>query len=210
MKVRKLNIVLLVTFSLALSPAAICQETSPATATWDFSAFASVQTGEEITNSFGEAQIITAGFSAGRTVSRNIGRSWMRGGIEYAFSLTPLFVQVRPESLHGIAFEPLIFRWNSNHPFGHVTPYVELAGGGVHTNSNFPNGNTSSFNFTARGGAGIYLPAHGRNAFDLGVFLVAHLERKLGSAKPRVQRDGSSDSVPLVSLNGGAPRLAGQ
>jgi hypothetical protein len=184
MKVRKLNIVLLVTFSLALSPAAICQETSPATATWDFTAFASVRTGEEITNSFGEAQIISAGFSAGRIVSRNIGRSWMRGGIEYAFSLIPLFVQVRPESLHGIAFEPLIFRWNSNHPFGHVTPYVELAGGGVHTNLNFPKGDTSSFNFTARGGAGIYLPAQGRNAFDLGVFWSHISNANLGVQNP--------------------------
>lgn len=167
---------------MVLSQAAMCGGSSAKDFNWDLSVFFSAETGEELSNSFGEAQIVTAGLFAGKTLIREIGSGWNRGGIEYAFSVSPLFCQLRPQRLHGIAFEPVILRWNLNHALGRAVPYVQLSGGGVRTNINFPAGDTSNFNFSAKGGAGIYLPAHEHSAFDVG-FLVPYFERQPGSAK---------------------------
>jgi len=167
-----------------LHGSAVSQESAPAKMRWDLSAFFSVETGEELTNSFGEAQSVSAGFFAGKTLTREIGSGWSRGRIEYAFSVSPLFLQIRPQRLHGIAFEPVIFRWNSNHALRRAVPYVQLSGGAVRTNLNLPAGDTSKFNFSAKGGGGIYIPAHRRNAIDLGMFWSHISNANLGVRNP--------------------------
>jgi hypothetical protein len=43
-------------------------------------------------------------------------------------------------------FEPIVLRWKSGIHTSRLEPYIELAGGGLHTNTNFPSGNTSDFN----------------------------------------------------------------
>jgi hypothetical protein len=135
---------------------------------WDFGVWAAAETGEELTNSFSEAQIITAGLSAGKILTNEIGSGWRRGRFEYEVSLVPLFYQARPQSMFGRGFEPVILRWNSSVHLGHVSPYVELAGGGVWTQYNLPAGNTSTFNFTVRGGGGIRIMRGRRQAVEIG------------------------------------------
>jgi hypothetical protein len=151
----------------ALHSTAKCQEM--AQINWDLAAWSDFATGEENTNSFGESQIWSAGISAARTFWNSSGHHWYSGSIQYGFSVSPLFLQLRPQSLHGIAFQPVIFRWNSIRLIGRASPYIELAGGAVHTNLNLPAGNTSAFNFTAQGGGGIYLPLGSRHACELGL-----------------------------------------
>lgn len=122
--------------------------------------------------------------SAGKTLFQQAGSNWKSGSLEYTVSLNPLFVQLRPQVLHGVAFEPVIFRWNSNLHLGRVIPYIELAGGAVHTNENLPLGDTSSFNFTARGGGGIYLTFKRRNAWDAGIHWSHISNANLGARNP--------------------------
>jgi hypothetical protein len=50
-----------------------------------------------------------------------------------------------------------------------VVPYIELAGGAVFTTSNLPPGDTSSFNFTTRGGGGIQIFSRDRRSWDVGL-----------------------------------------
>jgi len=135
---------------------------------WDFSVWLAGETGEENTNSFAEAQVFTAGVFAGKMLTDEIGSGWRRGRFEYGADLIPLFIQFRPERLYGGGFEPVILRWNSNLRAGRISPYIELAGGGVRTNANFPAGNTSDFNFTARGGGGIQIFSAKRRSLDIG------------------------------------------
>ncbi len=137
--------------------------------TWDFSVWAAGATGEENTNSFSEAQILSAGFVVGTDLTGEVGSSWRRGRLQYGFSLIPLFRQFSPQSIYGGGFEPVILRWNSSLRAGRVAPYIELAGGAVRTNTNLPKGDTSDFNFTARGGGGIQLSTTGRQSLDIGV-----------------------------------------
>ncbi|HKN18065.1 MAG TPA: acyloxyacyl hydrolase, partial [Candidatus Sulfotelmatobacter sp.] len=136
---------------------------------WDVSVWVAGETGEELTNSFSEAQILTAGVTAGRILTDEVGHGWRRGRFEYAFDVIPVFRQFRPQYLYGGGFEPVILRWNSSLHAGRVAPYIELAGGGLRTNANLPAGNTSDFNFTARGGGGFQVFRSPRNSIDVGV-----------------------------------------
>ena len=152
--------------------------------TWDVSAWFTAATGEENTNSFAEAQIWRGGVSVGREMTRNLGRGFARGTVEYGFSIVPLFVATRPRAIYGGGFEPVVLRWNFSQYSNLVRPYIELAGGGLATTSNLPAGNTSAFNFTARGGGGIYLSRKKRETWDLG-FRWAHISNaNLGVRNP--------------------------
>jgi lipid A 3-O-deacylase len=140
----------------------------PPNATWDIGVWAAGATGEETTNSFAEAQILTAGFSVGHSLTGEIGSGWRRGGLEYACDVSPLFRTYGNQRTHGTAFDPVILRWNSSLRSGRVAPYIELGGGAVATPVNLPPGNTSSFNFMARGGGGVHLFTGNRQSLDLG------------------------------------------
>jgi hypothetical protein len=137
--------------------------------TWDLSVWAAAATGEETNNSFAQAQIWSAGFFAGKVLTGEFGHGWHRASLEWGFTLTPVFVQTRTQTVYGGGFEPVVFRFNSGHHFGHVFPYIELAGGGVATVDDIPPGKrTSDFNFTARGGGGIEMFVQNHRSVDLG------------------------------------------
>jgi Lipid A 3-O-deacylase (PagL) len=135
---------------------------------WDVGIRGAGATGEENTNSFSEAQILTGSFFVGKEMTDEIGNGWRRGRLEYGFDVMPLFRQFQPQSIYGGGFEPVILRWNSSLRANNVAPYIELAGGGVFTNTNLPVGNTSSFNFTARGGGGIQIFTKRKQFVEIG------------------------------------------
>jgi hypothetical protein len=155
--------------SLLLATFAHAQNSPPSNqqGTWDLSVWTQGETGEEITNSFTEAQIWSAGFFVGRVLTSGHGRKWLRGNFEYAFGLAPVFETYGSQHVHGWGFDPLILRWNLAVHTARISPYVELAGGGLSTNANLPPDNSSSFNFTPRGGAGIYVRTRSRQALDV-------------------------------------------
>ena len=135
---------------------------------WDFNVWVAGATGEENTNSFSEAQTLTAGVFVGKELTGEIGRGWRQGRFEYGFDIIPIFGQLRPRAIYGGGFEPVILRWNSSLHVGRVAPYIELAGGALRTNSNLPAGDTSNFNFTARGGGGIQIFTNRRRFAEIG------------------------------------------
>jgi Lipid A 3-O-deacylase (PagL) len=156
---------------LFLGSAAVAQESPLPWAQdrpWDFAAFATGATGEETTNSFAQAQIWTAEVFAGKVLTGQIGRGWRASTFEYGLTLIPVFVQTRIQTLYGAGFEPVVLRWNSSHHLRRAVPYIELAGGGVFTRANLPPGDTSYFNFTARGGGGVQLLRGSKRSLDLG------------------------------------------
>lgn len=182
-----LKVLLTGTFWLAaVSGRAYCQASAQGTAQhdWEFGVWTTIETGEEISNSFSEAQIFTVGVQGGKILTDEMGKGWRRGRLEYAFSVIPVFRQFRPQSVYGAGFEPVILRWNSSLHWGRLFPYIELAGGGLRTNVNFPAGDTSDFNFTARGGGGIQLRRSRTQAFDVG-FRWSHISNaNLGVRNP--------------------------
>ncbi len=136
---------------------------------WDLGVWVAAETGEELTNSFSESQIWSAGIFVGRMITGERLNSWRRGRLEYGFDVMPVFETYGNQRVHGYGFDPVILRWNSALHTARFSPYIELAGGGVSTSANLPPGNTSSFNFTAKGGGGIYLRTRPRQSFDVGL-----------------------------------------
>ena len=134
---------------------------------WDFSIWAVGSSGEEITNSFSEAQIVTAGVLVGHSVGGEMGSGWRRGRLEYAADFIPVFVQFAPHKVTGTAFDPVLLRWNTSPLRGGIAPFIELGGGGLHTSANFPLGDTSTFNFMARGGGGVLVYTRHAQALEI-------------------------------------------
>jgi len=134
----------------------------------DLSIWTAGATGKENTDSFAEAQIWSTGIFLGWVVIANAGSSWRRGGLEYGFNLLPAVVQFQPGHIFGGGFEPIVLRWNFSHHRGRMSPFIELAGGALITNSDLPPGNTSSFNFTVRTGGGIAVSTKKHQSLDVG------------------------------------------
>ena len=168
-KVNPIAIITLFVFAAAISTLSQDPTSDIHAAKWDFSIWIAGETGEEITNSFTEAQIWSAGVSAGRMLTDDLGHGWRRGKLEYAFDVMPVFETYGNQRTHGFGFDPVILRWNSALRKNGISPYVELSGGAVVTPVNLPPGNTSSFNFMAKGGGGIDCHTRARQALDIGV-----------------------------------------
>jgi hypothetical protein len=134
---------------------------------WDLSVWAAGATGEENTNSFSEAGIFSAAIFVGHAVTSEIGRGWRRGTFEFGADFVPIFVQFTPQRISGTAFDPVILRWNSSLHHGRGAAFVELGGGAIHTRINFPQGDTSTFNFMARAGGGILISTRHAQALEI-------------------------------------------
>ena len=167
----RISIALLCSFFAIVSSVAFSQDLPPVEhrGTLDLAVWAAGETGEENTNSLTESQIWSAGVSAGWIITGQHFGGWRRGSLEYAFDLMPVFETYGNQRIHGGGFDPVILRWNSALHTSHFSPYIELSGGAVITSANLPPGNTSSFNFMAKGGGGIYLKTRKRESLDMGL-----------------------------------------
>jgi hypothetical protein len=176
-------------FVLILAIASPClAQTAPPENTlrsWDFGVWVAGATGEENASSFTEAQIITAGFGVQKVITDELGSGWHQGRFAFGGDVIPVFVQLRPGTPYGFGVEPVILRWNSSLHISNGSPYLELAGGGVITNTNIPPGDTSDFNFTVRIGAGIQIHSGQRNALDLSCRWLHISNANLGRRNPQ-------------------------
>lgn len=182
--VRSPRDLLLLLVTLGMTAPLVIAQAPESKLVWDLSLWAAAATGEENSNSFAESQILSAGVFAGRMLTGEIGSGWRRGRLELGADFVPLFVQLTPQRIHGIAFDPIILRWNSSLHRGRVSPYVELGGGAVHTNANFPAGDTSNFNFIARGGGGIFVKVKRAQALEIGCRWWHISNANLGASNP--------------------------
>ena len=180
----KTSIPILIVVVLSSFYAAAQDHFPQANAKWDFSIWVAGETGEETTNSFAQSQIVSAGAFAGKPITGEVGNGWRRGSLEYGFDIMPIFITANNQSVRGGGFDPVILRWNSSLRTSRFAPYVELSGGGVATTANLPPGNTSNFNFMAKGGGGIYVFTTKRQSFDI-AFQWSHISNaNLGIQNP--------------------------
>jgi hypothetical protein len=115
---------------------------------WGITGWIAGATGEEHSNSFTKAQILAGGFSWARSLPPKSARmAPRRPGIRNGFDSSICSLHA-PKVVRWRGLEPAVLRWNGLRR-GRLAPFIELAGGGVHTNANLPSGNTSKFNFTA-------------------------------------------------------------
>jgi lipid A 3-O-deacylase len=95
----------------------------------------------------------------GRIISGEHGPGVLRGRLEMAIELTPVFREFQSNVAEGAGFSPLMFRWNFRN-YGVIHPFIEVAGGVVATNRDVPE-DTTRLNFTSHAGAGAHLRVSG-------------------------------------------------
>jgi lipid A 3-O-deacylase len=149
--------------------------------TWDLGAFLGGGTGAGKSSN---TQFLFAGGRAGRVLTPDVGRTFLRGNFAYAVEVMPVYTVFTPSgAVYGASIKPIILRWNftSNR---RVIPYFHFAGGVLFTTSDVPPPNTSSINFTPQLGGGIHWFVHPERSIDFGVDLVHHSNASLGDHNP--------------------------
>jgi lipid A 3-O-deacylase len=112
--------------------------------------------------------VVLAGIRFGKVLTGPHGDGWLRGTFEYGFDIVPVFVLVHPQQVYGGGFNPIVARWNFRQR-RRSAAYFEVAAGGVFTASNVPSGDTSSFNFVPKIGAGWQFFTRPQRSLDVSV-----------------------------------------
>jgi Lipid A 3-O-deacylase (PagL) len=83
------------------------------------------------------------------------GPGFMRGQMEYAFDVVPVWVIAqKTDNVYGASIDPFAFKWILSQP-KKVRPFFQIEGGALFTAREVPEG-TSQINFTTSGGIGAH------------------------------------------------------
>ena len=93
--------------------------------------------------------------SWGRVFASPRGPGAIRGRFEWVFEVAPIYRQYAPSDTAGIGITPFVARWNFE-PHGRLSPYAEVAGGGLWTSNPVPD-RTTTVNLTAHAAVGMRL-----------------------------------------------------
>jgi hypothetical protein len=111
--------------------------------------------GHGLNGSTSDTGVWNLGLRYGWVVTGPIGPGLLRGRFEYAVDAVPAFVLTqRNGTAYGLGLNPFALKWNFAAPRT-VTPYFELGGGTLFSNTQVPPG-TSRINFTTSGALGLH------------------------------------------------------
>jgi hypothetical protein len=133
-------------------------ESLPATSlqkgAWDFGFW--TQGGHSVSGGVTNTSAFDAGLRIGKVLTGQHGNGWLRGNLEYAADIIPIYVLPGPvNTAYGGAINPFIMKWNFTGGRT-LAPYVELGGGVLFTNTEVPFG-TSNINFMPQVGVGMHI-----------------------------------------------------
>ncbi len=95
------------------------------------------------------------GFRYGIVITSPHGPGFLKGQLEYALDVVPVWVIVQPtNTAYGAGINPFAFKWIMTES-RKVKPYFEIGGGTLFTNTKVPEG-TSQINFTSSGVFGVH------------------------------------------------------
>jgi lipid A 3-O-deacylase len=113
--------------------------------------------GHGLNGSTSDTGLWNLGVRYGWVLTDPVGPGPLRGRFEYAVDVVPVFLLTqRTGTAYGFGLDPFALKWNfaGDHK---VTPYAELAGGTLFSNTQVPPG-TSRVNFTSSGAVGLHFP----------------------------------------------------
>jgi lipid A 3-O-deacylase len=111
--------------------------------------------GHGLNGSTSNTGIWNLGVRYGWVLTDAVGPGPLRGRFEYAVDVVPVFLLTqRNGAAYGIGLNPFALKWNFASSRS-VTPYVELGGGTLFTNTHVPPG-TARVNFTTSGALGLH------------------------------------------------------
>ena len=111
--------------------------------------------GHGINGSTSDTGIWNLGARYGLLLTSPHGPNILRGQLEYAFDIVPVWVLTqKTNTAYGASVDPFAFKWILDSP-KKVKPYLLIEGGALFTNTKVPEG-TSQINFTTAGGFGAH------------------------------------------------------
>ena len=118
--------------------------------------------GHGINGSTSNTGIWNLGLRYGLILTSPHGPGFLRGQLEYAFDVVPVWVITqRTNTAYGGSIDPFAFKWILASP-KKVKPYFLIEGGTLFTNTAVPEG-TSQINFTTAAGLGAHFLGEKRN-----------------------------------------------
>lgn len=101
-------------------------------------------------------QMVRAGVSVGRVLTRELGKGWARGTLELDAEIMPLDYVLWNGygNAYGAGVNPLVMKWNFTRG-KKVIPYLLAQGGVLWTTDRIPPGDTSKINFIEGPGVGL-------------------------------------------------------
>lgn len=142
-----------------------------------------------------------AGFRYGMVLTAQHGPGWLRGNLEYAFDVVPLYlffqdhyVQPTPslapgqlvsrrETVYGGSITPLVVKWDFTSG-KRVVPFVAAEGSAIFTTQDVPAGNTSVVNFGSGIASGVQWLRGAHSAFSVSGHLMHISNASLGAHNP--------------------------
>lgn len=113
--------------------------------------------GHALNGSTSDTGVWNLGARYGWVLTDPVGPGPLRGRFEYAVDVVPVFLLTqRTGTAYGFGLNPFALKWNFSGDH-RVTPYVELSGGTLFSNTQVPPG-TSRVNFTSSGALGLHFP----------------------------------------------------
>lgn len=111
--------------------------------------------GHGLNGSTSDTGVWNLGVRYGWVLTDAVGPGPLRGRFEYAVDAVPVFLLTqRNGTAYGIGLNPFALKWNFASGRS-VTPYLDLGGGTLFTNTQVPPG-TSRVNFTTSGALGLH------------------------------------------------------
>jgi lipid A 3-O-deacylase len=112
--------------------------------------------GHGINGSTSDTGIWNLGFRYGLILTSPHLPSILRGQLEYAVDVAPVWVITqKTKTAYGGSVNPFAFKWILSQP-KKVRPFFEIEGGTLFTNTNVPE-RTSQINFTSSGALGVHI-----------------------------------------------------
>jgi len=112
--------------------------------------------GHSVSGGRGDTGVFNAGLRYGWILTGPHLPGFLRGRLEYAVDVVPVFFVFQPaNTAYGAGFDPLGLKWNFVRR-GRFSPYLELCGGTLFSDQNVPT-YTNTVNFTDQAALGVHI-----------------------------------------------------
>jgi hypothetical protein len=121
----------------------------------------------------------------GRVLTGVKGSGWLRGRLEYAADVIPIFWVIQPDgTARGGGVDPIVLKWDFA-AHRRIVPYFELSGGLVFLDRDMPYAGTSSVNFIPSGAIGLHFLRH-KLYYSAEIRYLHASNANLGNANPGI------------------------
>ncbi len=141
--------------------------------------------GHSVPGGTGDTGVWNAGVRIGKILSEEHGSGFLRGNLEYAVDVIPVYVLAfRNQTSYAAGFDPFMVKWNFIRG-RKVAPYLEIGGGVLVSRDNIPPG-TSTVNFMPQANFGVQVFTRRKRAVVVAAKYVHISNAGLSSPNPGI------------------------